>query len=74
MLKLTALQGQGTSHHPIHNIRFEGLNFNYATWLAPSSNNGYVSDQSAMLLLGPDHVPNYIGHDKHVVPSMGNIQ
>lgn len=68
------VQGQGTSHHPIHNIRFEGLTFNYATWLAPSSSNGYVSDQSAMLLLGPDHEPNVIGHDKHVVPSMGILQ
>lgn len=65
--------GQGTLEQPIHNIRFEGLTFSYATWLGPSSNNGYVSDQSSQLLVGSNHSPNFIGHDQHVVPTPGNL-
>ncbi len=68
------VDGQGSLVGPIHNIRFEGLTFNYATWLGPSTNNGYVSDQSGQLLLGSGHLPNYIGHDPNVVPTPGNIQ
>lgn len=66
--------GQGTIDNPIHNIRFEGLTFSYATWLGPNSDNGYVADQSGCLLLGTGHLPNYIGHDPNVVPTPGNIQ
>lgn len=68
------VQGQGTLDYPIHNIRFEGLTFSYATWLGPSGNNGYVADQSGMLLLGSGHQPNYVGHDPIVYPTPGNIQ
>ena len=55
----TLVVGQGTLDNPIHNIRFEGLTFSYATWLGPNSDNGYVSDQSGCLLLGSGHEPNY---------------
>ena len=65
--------GQGTLGQPIHNIRFEGLTFSYATWLGPSSSDGYVSDQSGQLLVGSGHPINYIGHDQHVVPTPGNV-
>lgn len=70
----TLVVGQGTLENPIHNIRFEGLTFSYATWLGPNSDNGYVADQSGCLLLGAGHQPNYIGHDPNVVPTPGNIQ
>ena len=69
----TLIRGTGTLHSPIQNIQFKGLDFAYATWLSPSGKNGYVADQSAFLLVGPDHQPNYIGHDQHVVPSRGNL-
>ncbi len=69
----TLLVGAGTLEQPIHNIRFEGLTFSYATWLGPSSPDGYVSDQSAQLLLGSSHSSNFIGHDQNVVPTPGNI-
>jgi hypothetical protein len=69
----TLIVGQGTLGQPIHNIRFEGLTFSYATWLGPSGNNGYVSDQSGQILIGSDHSPNFIGHDQNVVPTPGNL-
>ncbi len=69
----TLIDGQGTQELPIHHIRFEGLTFSYATWLSPSSNQGYVSDQSGQLLLGSDHQYNIIGHDQHVVPTPANL-
>lgn len=65
--------GQGTLENPIHHIRFEGLTFSYATWLGPSTNQGYVADQSGQLLVGSNHSPNFIGHDENVVPTPGNI-
>jgi hypothetical protein len=69
----TLIQGTGTLHHPIQNIQFKGLNFAYATWLGPNSSNGYVADQSSFILVGSNHEPNYIGHDQHIVPSLGNL-
>jgi len=69
----TLIEGKGSLEQPIHNIRFEGLTFSYATWLLPSSKNGYISDQSGQLLVGHDHKPNFIGHDQHVVPTPGNL-
>lgn len=69
----TLIVGGGTLEQPIHNIRFEGLTFSYATWLFPSSPEGYVSDQSAQLVVGTNHSPNYIGHEQFVVPTPGNL-
>ncbi len=69
----TLIVGQGTLDEPLHNIRFEGLTFSYATWLGPSGSNGYVSDQSGQLLIGPGHSTNIIGHDQYVVPTPGNL-
>lgn len=69
----TLIVGQGTLAQPIHNIRFEGLTFSYATWLGPSGPDGYVSDQSGQLLVGMYHAPNYIGHDQNLVPTPGNL-
>ena len=69
----TLIQGVGTPHSPVQNIHFKGLTFSYATWLDPSSGNGYVADQSGFILIGSNHQPNYVGHDQHVVPSRGNV-
>ena len=69
----TLVQGTGTLRHPIKNIQFKGLTFAYATWLGPSSSDGYVADQSGFVLVGSNHKPNYFGHDKDVVPSLGNL-
>ncbi len=69
----TLIAGQGTLEQPIHNIRFEGLTFSYATWTGSSSPDGYVSDQSGQLLVGFGHPLNIIGHDQNVVPTPGNL-
>lgn len=37
----TLIKGTGDLGTPIKNIRFEGLTFSYATWLAPNSNSGW---------------------------------
>ncbi|MFH0800991.1 MAG: right-handed parallel beta-helix repeat-containing protein [bacterium] len=70
----TLIEGNGTMENPISNICFEGLTFSYATWLAPSGDDGYVSDQSGFHLTGSGHEPNITGHDQNVTRTSGNIQ
>ena len=55
------------------NLTFDGLSFKYATWLAPNSAQGYVSDQSGALVVGGGHENNLIGHVKDVERTPGNI-
>lgn len=54
-------------------IRFQGLTFAYATWMAPSGSNGYAADQSGFRLTGHGHQPNLIGHDPDAIPTPGNV-
>lgn len=68
------VEGRGDLGQPVSNIRFEGLTFSYATWLSPSTSNGYVTDQSGFHLIGNSHQPNVIGHDPDVVRTPGNIK
>ena len=68
------LDGQGELGQPISNIRFEGLTFSYATWLEPSSSNGYISDQSGFHLVGDGHEPDIIGHDENDERTPGNVR
>ena len=63
----------GDVSQPVSFIRFKGLSFMYATWLAPNSSDGYALDQSGFHLVGPDHVANTIGHDPDVVGIPGNL-
>lgn len=69
----TLVQGIGTPEKPVANIRFEGLTFAYATWLAPGGDEGYVSDQSGFHVTGTKHLPNVIGHVKEVERTPGNL-
>jgi hypothetical protein len=69
----TLVQGSGSAGKPIRNIEFRGLTFSHATWLQPSGNSGYVSDQAGFHLVGNDHEPNTIGHDPHDSATPGNI-
>ena len=64
---------QGTAARPVANIAFKGLQFSYATWLGPNSNNGYVSDQSGNILLGTGYAPNTIGHQQITYKTPGNL-
>lgn len=46
----TLVQVEGTVDRPVSNIRFEGINFNYTTWMRPSE-KGYVPLQAGMYML-----------------------
>lgn len=65
---------RGRRAAPIERIRFAGLTFAYATWLRPSTADGYVADQSGFHLVGWDHAANVIGHAQHVACTPGNVR
>ncbi|WP_321436378.1 right-handed parallel beta-helix repeat-containing protein [uncultured Bacteroides sp.] len=46
----TVVQVEGTVDRPVSNIRFEGINFNYTTWMRPSE-KGHVPLQAGMYML-----------------------
>eukprot|EP00052_Salpingoeca_macrocollata_P021093 m.180028 g.180028 ORF g.180028 m.180028 type:complete len:617 (-) comp21456_c0_seq6:26-1876(-) len=48
------LVGRGKPTSPIKNIKFSGLNFEYATWRRPSQGDGYVEMQSGCCVTGTD--------------------
>ncbi len=67
------VRGNGTEARPIRNVEFRGLTFSYATWLQPSTDNGYISDQAGFHLVGEGHEPNTIGHDPNDEATPGNV-
>ena len=69
----TLVRGRGREGKPIRNIEFRGLTFSHATWLEPSTGNGYVSDQGGFHLVGQGHRPNTIGHDPRDAATPGNV-
>jgi hypothetical protein len=69
----TLVRGEGGAEEPIRNVEFRDLTFAYATWLQPSGENGYVSDQGGFHLVGEGHEPNTIGHDPNDVATPGNV-
>ena len=48
------ISGDGTESAPIHNLIFKGLQFSYATWLYPCSNEGFSEIQANYMVTGPD--------------------
>jgi hypothetical protein len=42
-----------TADAPLHDMTFRGVDFSYATWLQPSSNDGFVEMQANFTLTGP---------------------
>lgn len=51
--RLTVLLSVGNSiTAPVHDLEFRGLTFSHTTWLGPSSNQGYASQQSGSYLSG----------------------
>ncbi len=62
------IDGNGAS-----NLGFEGLSFEYATWLDPNGPDGYVADQSAFRITGSGHEANTVGHFQDVERTPGNI-
>jgi hypothetical protein len=65
--------GRGTARRPIRNVEFRGLTFAHATWLGPSGEDGYVSDQAGFHLVGEGHEPSAIGHDPRDAATPGNV-
>ncbi|MGO9451984.1 MAG: right-handed parallel beta-helix repeat-containing protein [Candidatus Binataceae bacterium] len=63
----------GTPASPVANITFQGLQFSYATWLEPNTDNGYVTDQSSYILMGDGYQPNTIGHQQITYKTLGNV-
>jgi len=50
----TLVEGSGTASQPIDNITFFGIQFSYATWLAPSGPDGFSEIQANYQVTGPD--------------------
>ncbi|HEX4226878.1 MAG TPA: fibronectin type III domain-containing protein [Pseudonocardiaceae bacterium] len=44
--------GQGTATAPVHNIEFTGVQFSYATWLTPSTGDGFSEVQANYTMTG----------------------
>ena len=49
----TLLDGRGTAQAPIHDVAFTGLHWEYATWLMPSSGEGFSEIQAGYTNTGP---------------------
>ena len=50
----TLIEARGTAQSPVHNLIFEGLEFAYATWLRPSTPEGFSEIQANYTLTGPN--------------------
>lgn len=50
----TLVEGDGTAAAPIDDITFSGLQFSYATWLGPSSPEGFSEIQANYQVTGSD--------------------
>jgi hypothetical protein len=46
--------GAGTREHPVHDLTFSGIQFSYATWLEPSSGEGFSEIQANYMVTGRD--------------------
>jgi hypothetical protein len=65
---------RGSLRHPVSNIDFERIRFEFGTWLGPSGPDGYAADQSGFHLVGYGHPRNTTGHDPDSVPTPGNVR
>jgi Right handed beta helix region/Fibronectin type III domain len=45
--------GRGTSDKPVHDVAFRGIQFSYATWLYPSTDEGFSEIQANYMVTGP---------------------
>jgi Fibronectin type III domain/NPCBM-associated, NEW3 domain of alpha-galactosidase len=50
----TLVSGHGTADAPIHDIVFNGIEFSYATWLTPSTPEGFSEIQANYTITGPN--------------------
>lgn len=50
----TLVSGHGTATAPVHHIVFDGLQFSHATWLRPSTDEGFSEIQAGYTITGSD--------------------
>ncbi|HTU72656.1 MAG TPA: fibronectin type III domain-containing protein [Trebonia sp.] len=50
----TLVSGAGTAAAPVHNLAFHGIQFSYATWLQPSTPEGFSEIQANYTITGAD--------------------
>jgi NPCBM-associated, NEW3 domain of alpha-galactosidase/Fibronectin type III domain/Right handed beta helix region len=50
----TLVEEKGTPDSPVHDIAFDGIQFSYATWLGPSSDEGFSEIQAGYQITGPN--------------------
>ena len=50
----TLIEADGSAAAPVDHVVFSGLQFSYATWLGPSSNEGFSEIQANYQVTGPD--------------------
>ncbi|MGW5691804.1 fibronectin type III domain-containing protein [Streptomyces asiaticus] len=48
------VDGRGTGRAPLHDIALRGIEFSYATWLTPSSPEGFSEVQAGYTVTGPE--------------------
>lgn len=62
----TLVRGEGTLDEPLRDVRFEGITFAHATWLAPNTDEGYAVVQAGFRIVGSDNpvfnqtMPNWV--------------
>ena len=52
----TLVVGKGSANTPVHGITFSGLQFSYATWLQPSSPEGFSEVQAGYTITGKNGI------------------
>lgn len=65
---------RGTADRPVRGLRVRGLTFTGATWLRPSTNEGYAADQSGMTVTGRGTRPNAVGHAERPTRTPGAVR
>ncbi len=50
----TLVSGHGTTDSPIHDVSFRAIQFSYATWLRPSTPEGFSEIQANYTITGPN--------------------
>jgi hypothetical protein len=67
------VDGRGTLAHPVSNVRFDGLDFAYATWMGVSGKQGYADDQTGFHVTGPNQ-PQTLEHAEFTTRTPGNLR
>ncbi len=67
------VNARGTLTRPVSNLRFDGLRFEYATWLGVSGPQGYADDQTGFHVTGSNQ-PQTFEHAQYTTRTPGNLR